>query len=83
MWDSEIQAEELRFARELQGVTQFVRPYMKSHILHVDVGVLEGRVLHLRRKRVCDRIAENAQPDWRIHIVCDLTPVLQILERVD
>jgi hypothetical protein len=39
-------------------------------------------VLHLRRKRVLDWVAENSEPDRRIDIARHLTPMVKISESV-
>ena len=55
---------------------------MKPPVLHVDLTGAQCRVLHLRRKRMRHRIAENAEANRRIDVARDVTPVLQIGERV-
>ena len=80
--DGQIQPEELTFLRKPERFAQFASPNMESRVLHVDVGVLEGGILNFRRKRMGDRIAENAQPDWPVEITCDLPPIAKIFERI-
>ena len=55
---------------------------MKPRVLHVDLERAQRCVLHLRRKRVRHRVAENTQANRRIDIARDLRPFLKISECV-
>src|SRR5438105_2931452 len=55
---------------------------MKASILHADIILLEGSVLHLRREGVRDRVTKDAKTDWRIDITRRFTPIFEISERV-
>src|SRR4030095_11191932 len=55
---------------------------MKAPVLHIDLVGAKSRVLHLGRKRMRDRIAENPEANRRIDIARGLAPIFQISERV-
>src|SRR5438045_9052600 len=55
---------------------------MKASILHADIILLEGSVLHLRREGMRDRVTKNAKTDWRIDITRRFPPIFEISERV-
>jgi hypothetical protein len=50
--------------------------------LSIDLASAEGGVLHFGRKRMCDWIAKNAEPNRGGDVVCDLIPPLKVSECV-
>ena len=79
MRNCEINADEFAFANEPDRFTQLVRQNVKPRILPVNLAMLEGSILHLRRKRMLDWIAQDAETNRRI----DFAQGLQIGERVN
>src|SRR5260370_42377078 len=55
---------------------------MKARVLHFDLAAAERGILHLRRERMRDRIAEYPETDWRIEIARRFPPILEIDECV-
>src|SRR5262245_36481317 len=55
---------------------------MKARVLGVDLTGMQGSVLDLRRERMRNWIAKNAQAHRRVAVACDLTPLLKIGQRV-
>ena len=56
---------------------------MKARVLQLQLARLQCSILHLRRERMRDGIAENAEADLEIDMTGDILPVLKIMERVD
>jgi len=50
--------------------------------LHIQLPALQGGVLQLRRKGMSNRIAENAEANWRIILGVVQLPALEIAEGV-
>src|SRR5438034_6704488 len=55
---------------------------MEPRVLHPDLALTQGRVLHLRRKGMRDWITKDAKTDWRIDITRSFAPIFEIGERV-
>src|SRR5436309_8762724 len=55
---------------------------MEPRVLHPDLALTQGRVLHLRRKGMRDRVTKDAKTDWRIDIARSFAPIFEIGERV-
>jgi hypothetical protein len=74
--DGDVNSNEVESAQKQQRRSQLVGANVKAAILHVDVAYTERRILHLRRKRMRNGIAENAEPNWGIDISGNGRPVL-------
>ena len=81
--NGQVHADEIQIAYELERLAQFAWRNLKARVLHVDLAMLERGVLHLRRERMRDRIAEDAETNRRIDIARCLRPILKIGERVN
>src|SRR5439155_23607789 len=55
---------------------------MEPRVLHPDLALTQGRVLHLRRKGMRDWITKDAKTDWRIDIARSFAPIFEIGECV-
>ena len=78
----EIDPNKIKLMQKMQRGSQFIRADVKPCVLHVDLERAQRRVLHLRRKRVRHRVAENTQANRWIDTACDLRPFLKIGECV-
>ena len=66
VWHRQVQANEVESAHQIQRVVQFVRQNMEASVLHIELARLQSSVLNLRRERVRDGIAEDAETNRRI-----------------
>ena len=82
MGHGQIDSDEVELAQKSQRGSQFIRSNMKARVLHVDVALLEGGVLDLRREGMRDRVTKDAKADWRIDITRRFSPIFEVSERV-
>src|SRR5262249_36596903 len=61
MRQSQVQTDETMFAAKIERLAEFIRRDLETRALHVDLAVFERGFLHVRRKRVRHRTAENAK----------------------
>jgi hypothetical protein len=55
---------------------------MKTRVLRVNLAGAQGRILHVRRERMGNRITENAQANRGINVARNIIPLLKIGECV-
>src|SRR5205814_9063667 len=73
--DGEIQTNKIVLVSKRQRICKLLLPHLQTCILHGDSAVPQRRVLHLRRERMFDRVAKNADANWRIDFARGRAPV--------
>src|SRR5438270_10422368 len=63
----------------MESCPQFIGRNVNPCVLHLDLMMLNRGVLYLRRKRMLNRITENAETNRRTN----RAPISQVLERVN